>query len=124
MEAVKLCHNAGIRVKGFFIIGLPGENGQSIKETMEFLEEADLDDVDITVFTPYPGSLIYKNKDKFDINFTDDYEHAWFKGRPNSYFTTVSTLSLNSQDILGFRREIEKRFKKVASNNINAYEKP
>jgi anaerobic magnesium-protoporphyrin IX monomethyl ester cyclase len=120
MEAIKLCHSAGIRVKGFFIIGLPGENRESISQTVEFLEEADLDDLDVTVYAPYPGSLIYKAKTEFDINFRDDYEHAWFKGRPDHYFTTVSTSGLSSADILKHRDEIERKFKKTGiRENIN-----
>lgn len=117
MEAIKLCHKAGIRVKGFFIIGLPGENNESIKETMVFLEEADLDDIDITLYTPYPGSFIYKNKEKFDLFFKDDYEHAWFKGRPDNYFTTVSTRALSSSEILRIRSELERKFKKDFGSN-------
>ncbi|MCX5677936.1 MAG: radical SAM protein [Candidatus Omnitrophica bacterium] len=111
LEAIKLCHRYGIRVKGFFIIGLPGENRESIKETTDFLEEAGLDDIDITVYTPYPGSLIYKNKENFDINFTDDYDHAWFKGRPGDYTTKISTKAFSSDDIIKLRNSIEKRFK-------------
>lgn len=112
MEAIKLCHKAGIRVKGFLIIGLPGENKESVKETTNFLEEAELNDLDISIFTPYPGSLIYKNKEKFDIKFKDDYAHAWYKGKPSHYFTNISTQDLTSSDILRFRDDIEKRFKK------------
>lgn len=113
MKAIKLCRELGICVKGFFIIGLPGEDHISIKETIAFLEEADLDDVDITIYKPYPGSFVYKNREKFDIDFKDDYEHAWYKGRPKDYSTTVSTKALSSSDILKFRDEIERRFKKT-----------
>ena len=115
MDAIKMCHSFDIRVKGFFIIGLPGENKESIQETVEFLEEAQLDDIDVTVYTPYPGSAVYKNKEKFDINFKDDYEHAWFKGRPGDYRTTVSTKGLRSDEILSLRDDLEKRFKKEKS---------
>jgi len=112
MEAIKLCHSAGVRVKGFFIIGLPGENRESVRETIEFLEEADLDDIDVTIYTPYPGSYIYRNKEKFDIHFKDDYEHAWFKGRPGNYKSTSSTSALSSDEIVQIRDELEMRFKK------------
>lgn len=111
LEAIKTCHDIGIRVKGFIIIGLPGENRESVRETVEFLKEARLDDIDVTVYTPYPGSLIYKNKDKFDINFHDDYEHAWFKGKPGFYKCLVSTSGLSSEEIVKIRDEIEGIFK-------------
>jgi radical SAM superfamily enzyme YgiQ (UPF0313 family) len=113
MEAIKMCHAGGMSVKGFFIIGLPGEDRHSIDETITFLEEADLDDIDVTIYKPYPGSLIYKKKALFDIHFEDDYEHAWYKGKPNSYSTTTYTRSLSSGDILTLRDAIEKRFKKT-----------
>ena len=123
LEAIKLCHSAGIRIKGFFVIGLPGEDKESVGDTRRFLEEADLDDIDVTIYTPYPGSFIYKNKEKFDINFKDDYEHAWYKGRPNSYSTKISTKSLSSDDILRFRNEIEKEFKKsLSAKETGAYQ--
>lgn len=112
MKAVRLCHDAGIRVKGFFIIGLPGESKESINETIKFLEETDLYDIDITIYQPYPGSYIYKNKKDFDINFEDDYGHAWFKGRRGNYSTTTSTKTFGSDEILRLRDEIENRFKK------------
>lgn len=111
LKAIGLCHNLGIRVKGFFVIGLPGENEESIRETLEFLDAAELEDIDVTIYKPYPGSYIYNNKDKFDISFQDDYEHAWYKGRPGDYVSTVSTKGLHSSDILKFRDKIEKIFK-------------
>ena len=113
MEAVKACHSAGLRVKGFFIVGLPGENRESISQTMAFLDEADLDDLDITIYSPYPGSKIYEDREMFDINFKDDYEHAWFKGKPGCYKSLVSTAELTSDDILSIRDDIERRYKKT-----------
>jgi radical SAM superfamily enzyme YgiQ (UPF0313 family) len=120
IKAIHMCHDLGIRVKGFFIIGLPGENEESIKETISFLEKADLDDLDVTLYTPYPGSIIYKEKKRFDIDFQDDYEHAWFKGRPGDYMTRVSTRDLRSSDILKYRSLIEEKFKKKEASQLKA----
>jgi len=120
MEAIKLCHDAGIRVKGFFIIGLPGESRESINETISFLEEADLDDIDITIYTPYPGSFIYENRFGFDIKFKDDYEHAWYKGKPGTYRSLVSTSALTAEEILNIRNGIEEKYKKKTFSSIPA----
>lgn len=113
MRVIEWCKDIGIRVKGFIIIGLPGEDNSSIKETIDFLTEAKLDDLDVTVYTPYMGSIIYEQKEKFDIFFRDDYEHAWFKGRPGYYKSLVRTSELGPEEIVKFRDEIEKRFKKA-----------
>lgn len=112
IKVIKWCKDIGIRVKGFIIIGLPGENRETIKETIDFLTQATLDDIDVTIYIPYPGSLIYKEKEKFDIHFKDDYGHAWFKGKPGLYKSLISTSAFKSEEIVKIRDEIEKRFKK------------
>jgi radical SAM superfamily enzyme YgiQ (UPF0313 family) len=111
MEAVKNCHKAGIRIKGFFIIGLPGENEESISKTAAFLEEAELDDVDFSVYSPFPGSYIYNNREKFDISFQDDYEASWYKGKPGSYKSLVSTSGFLADDIVKIRDMMERIYK-------------
>ena len=120
LQAIKECHSLGIRVKGFVIIGLPGENRESVRETMDFLDEARLDDLDISIYTPYPGSYIYKNREKFDINFKDDYEHAWYKGRPGQYRSSASTSSLTSEDIVKIRDNIEAEYKNNKLFNLQS----
>jgi radical SAM superfamily enzyme YgiQ (UPF0313 family) len=120
LQAIKQCHSLGIRVKGFVIIGLPGENRESVRETMDFLDEARLDDLDISIYTPYPGSYIYKNREKFDINFKDDYEHAWYKGRPGQYRSSASTSSLTSEDIVKIRDHIEAEYKNNKLFNLQS----
>ena len=116
MEAVMNCHRAGLRVKGFMIIGLPGENRESIKETQDFLDEAELDDVDFSVYSPFPGSYIYLNADKFDLSFHDDYESSWYKGIPGKYKCLVSTSGLSSDEIVEIRDAMEKRYKRTMVN--------
>lgn len=112
MRVIKWCKDTGIRVKGFIIIGLPGENSETVKETIDFLTEASLDDIDVTIYIPYPGSLIYKEKETFDISFKDDYGHAWFKGKPGLYKSSISTGAFKPKEIVKIRDEIERRFKK------------
>jgi len=53
----------GIRVKAFFMIGLPGETEESARETINFIkkyreEYPDMFDFDLTVFFPYKGTTI------------------------------------------------------------------
>ena len=54
---------AGMKVKAFFIIGLPGETEETFKKTYDFVEKyrlkyPDSFDFDLTVFFPYKGTLI------------------------------------------------------------------
>ncbi|MBI4837695.1 MAG: radical SAM protein, partial [Nitrospirae bacterium] len=57
---VKQIQKNGMRVKGLFMMGLPGETEASIKKTTDFIKELELDDMNMTKFTPFPGSPIYK----------------------------------------------------------------
>jgi anaerobic magnesium-protoporphyrin IX monomethyl ester cyclase len=59
-QAVKWTHEAGIRVKGLFMLGYPGETQESIAMTKEFIQRVPMTTMNLSKFTPYPGSPIYK----------------------------------------------------------------
>lgn len=60
-RVVKVCKKLGIWTHGFFIVGLPGETDTTLKKTIEFAKELDLDTADFFMATPYPGTTLYKN---------------------------------------------------------------
>lgn len=59
-QAVRWTHDAGIRVKGLFMLGYPGETRESIEETKAFVKRLPLTTMNLSKFTPYPGSPIYR----------------------------------------------------------------
>jgi len=59
-QAVKWTHEAGIRVKGLFMLGYPGETHESISMTKDFIQNVPMTTMNLSKFTPYPGSPIYK----------------------------------------------------------------
>lgn len=58
-EAVGWTHAAGIRTKGLFMLGYPGENAATIAATRDFVRRIPMDIMNLTKFTPYPGSPVY-----------------------------------------------------------------
>nr|NJM01003.1 B12-binding domain-containing radical SAM protein [Desulfobacula sp.] len=52
---------AGISVTGTFILGFPGENNESIRETIDFCKKIVLPVPSFTFCCPLPGADIYKN---------------------------------------------------------------
>lgn len=72
-STVRSIQRCGIRVKGLFMMGLPGETEQSIRKTADFIETLELDDVNMTKFTPFPGSPIYKTV-REEGEFKEDWE--------------------------------------------------
>ncbi len=59
-DTVKRIQRAGIRAKGLFMMGLPGETEETIKMTTDFINGLELDDMNMTKFTPFPGSPLYQ----------------------------------------------------------------
>jgi radical SAM superfamily enzyme YgiQ (UPF0313 family) len=58
-ETLRMTRAAGIRAKGYVMIGHPTEGLDSLRETADFLAEVELDLCQITKFTPYPGTPAY-----------------------------------------------------------------
>jgi len=64
-KAVSMTKKAGIRTIGFFMMALPGETMDTIRETVDFAKELDLDDFKMNYYAPFPGSQLYKDIDKY-----------------------------------------------------------
>jgi radical SAM superfamily enzyme YgiQ (UPF0313 family) len=53
------CHKLGVKIHGAFILGLPGETKETIRETMRFAKEIDPYTIQVSVPAPYPGTFLY-----------------------------------------------------------------
>ena len=58
-KAFRLTSEAGIMNMAHIILGLPGENKDTIKETYDFLKELKADSASFNFLTPYPGTKLY-----------------------------------------------------------------
>ena len=74
-KAVIMIAKEGIEVKGFFILGNPGETKATLKETEEFILSLPLTYVHTTFFTPFPGSVIYNKASRWGkFNAKDQWQ--------------------------------------------------
>lgn len=64
-RAIHLTRSYGIYAKGFFVCGNPLETEETLEQTKDFIMRLGLDDISLTFFTPYPGSDIWRDIDKF-----------------------------------------------------------
>jgi hopanoid biosynthesis associated radical SAM protein HpnJ len=69
----KDCHELGIKIHGTFILGLPGETRETIKETIEFAKEINPHTMQVSLAAPYPGTFLYNQAVE---NGWLDVEHA------------------------------------------------
>ena len=59
-NAVSMAKNAGIKVVGHFVLGLPGETVETIKETIEFALALEIEMAQFYCSVPFPGSPLYE----------------------------------------------------------------
>jgi radical SAM superfamily enzyme YgiQ (UPF0313 family) len=59
-EAIRRIQSHGIRVNGCFVLGLDGHGPEVFDDVYDFVLEAELFDVQITVQTPFPGTPLYE----------------------------------------------------------------
>ncbi|MCP4020675.1 MAG: radical SAM protein [Desulfobacteraceae bacterium] len=57
---VKMCREAGMDIGANFVIGLPGETWEEIRQTFAFADELNLDLAHFHIATPQPGTDLYK----------------------------------------------------------------
>ena len=49
----------GLRAKGLFMMGLPGETPETIRKTSDLVISLGLDDMNMSKFTPFPGAPVW-----------------------------------------------------------------
>ena len=59
-SAVALANRANIGITGFFMIGIPGETKKDIQQTLDFAMGLGLQGAVFNIFTPVPGTALYK----------------------------------------------------------------
>jgi radical SAM superfamily enzyme YgiQ (UPF0313 family) len=53
------CHDLGLTIHGDFILGLPGETKESIRNTINFAKSLDVETIQVSIAHAYPGTEFY-----------------------------------------------------------------
>ncbi len=73
-EKIYMISREGLRVKGLFMIGLPGETKETINRSIRYFLSLPIDEINVAKFTPFPGSPLYRN-----IHELGEFEEDWEK---------------------------------------------
>jgi radical SAM superfamily enzyme YgiQ (UPF0313 family) len=60
VDAIRMTRAAGIETVGYFMIGSPGENCETVRETIDFAKQLKLDFAQFAIAIPLPGSELYR----------------------------------------------------------------
>jgi radical SAM superfamily enzyme YgiQ (UPF0313 family) len=103
-RAVEMARDARLEVTGHFILGLPGETKESIKDTIKFARDLDLDFAQFYCAVPFPGSQLFAEAQKNKWINTNDW------ARFEQHSSALNTKNLKAEEVMAFRREAYRRF--------------
>ena len=88
------CHKLGLTVHGDFILGLPGETKESIRNTINFAKQLDVETIQVSMAHAFPGTEFYEyartngfitNENKMTDEGGHQLAHIEYPGLPADY---------------------------------------
>jgi len=118
---IEMCHEVGLNVKAYLMIGLPSESKKSVENTKKWLKSVKPDNYDVSIFTPYPGSEFYENKDLYEVDWDDNnLEKLWASDAQYGY-SGVWTPYLSAEEIIQLRDEILEEYPRGVGGTTEYY---
>jgi len=110
-NAVAMCKEVGMGIFLSFMVGLPGETQQTLKDTRAFAEELDVP-FGYHYLAPFPGTTLWEELDRFDLELLTD---NWDEFDANRAITRTSRLSKKEiNDFVGeFETEVQKHWEGI-----------
>ena len=93
-DFVKDCHDLGLVIHGDFILGLPGETKESIRNTIDFAKGLDVETIQVSIAHAFPGTEFYDyakqhgfitNETKMVDEGGHQLAHIEYPGLPTEY---------------------------------------
>ena len=110
-KAVEMTHAAGIHIIGNFIFGLPEDDFETMRETLDMAKEFNFEYVNFYTAMAYPGSQLYLDALREGIKLPDEW-HGY--GQYSEETLPLPTKYLSAADVLRFR---DNAFKEYYSSN-------
>jgi len=130
-KCCEIARKSGLKIKALMSIGHSGESFESIKETEEWIEKINPDEVDFTIISVYPGTPYFdysewivkekawrftSNEQPEELLFSDDIdfseESAFYKGKLGEYKSFVYTNFLTRENLVNERDRLEIKFRR------------
>ncbi|MDD5431436.1 MAG: radical SAM protein [Candidatus Omnitrophica bacterium] len=85
-NAVSMARKAGLETEGYFMLGLPGETEDTLKETLKFSQSLYLDYAKFAITVPLPGTELFEEWDRMKLIKTKDWSKYTFSSKPSSLY--------------------------------------
>jgi anaerobic magnesium-protoporphyrin IX monomethyl ester cyclase len=105
-NAARWTDEAGIKIWGYFIIGLPGETKETINQTIKLAKELPIYIANFAIGAPYPGTEFFRTAKANNWLVSEDWEKF-----DQNYSAVVNYESCSSDDIVnGVRRSYKEYY--------------
>jgi radical SAM superfamily enzyme YgiQ (UPF0313 family) len=104
-RAIRLTKEAGLEVRGDFIVGTPGETRESLERTVRFTINMDLDYAHFNKFIPFPGTELYKKLS--DEGYVFDFSKSTILDHKQVYYINPG---MDKNEFSDFLDRANKRF--------------
>jgi radical SAM superfamily enzyme YgiQ (UPF0313 family) len=114
-KAVNVLKRNKIETLGWFILGYPGENKKTIRDTYRLMKELKLDNVVLFLPRPFPGSELYRMVKK-EANFIDQW---WLDDEFVNYtYPIIKLNNLKDKELMKFYLKMEKESSSLYRNTF------
>lgn len=113
-ETVRIAKKHGLKVKAFMLLGLPGEDRETLQETETFIANSGIDDFQCAIYMPFKGTQIRQAIDggeEIDMQMTVEEESGAYGVRGGNTVSEVRTAELSSEELQEFRNYLVERYK-------------
>lgn len=114
--AFRFCRKARIKASASILFGFPGENRETIKETVDFIKENLLIMRNFFILQPFPGTEVYEKHVKNSISEEDWLENFSHEGDASKLVINLTDLSDDE-----FMNCVKQAEKEVCSRSLPHY---
>ena len=93
-KTIKIARESGMKTLCYFVFGLPGENTDTIRQTIDFIKKGKFDYAHFYTATPFPGTGFYEQAKKNRWLISEDWDR-YFHGSSD----VISYPHLSNKDI-------------------------
>ncbi len=109
-ESIKKIQDHGIAVIGGFIFGTDDDSCDTIRATIDFIHESGIDAVQLSIQTPLPGTILYRELQESNRLLLTEYPDDW-----ESYNIFEPVFQPKNMDPQALYRELIEAYREVAS---------
>lgn len=115
-NAVRIMKEAGLPIIASYIIGLPGDTHETIRETIDFAFELNADQSKFMILAPYPGTHVYDLACQIGLVDILSFEQM----EASNYYDSVgiNLSKVSDSDLLRYQDEAYKRFDKFKKEGV------